>query len=229
MTFDIISNLSGLKVESLIQQGLDTILKRQTEDNTKTGKGSETQVQLRKRSLDRQGKLYELPPSHSVILVAYQIRRKGSHGSIIVTLEHIRLLYQTLNREILTAATKGNLKQAEILWKQQKNINVNIYSHRIKVFRVNQAKILNWIIDLDLQKETSYEKSYSSGTAKAILESLMTNFLDEPNAQKSNLGYLDALIEEDWIEQIKNVACPLHHNSTLNYKLVFRKPPRFAF
>lgn len=228
MVFNI-SDLGSLKVESLIQQGLDTLLKRQAEDKKVTGKAIADQIQLRKKSLDRNGELYELPPSHSAILIAYQIKYKGSKGSILVSLEHIRLLYQNLNREILTAATKGNLKQAEVLWQQQKNVNIVAYTHRIKVFRVNQAKILNWIIDLDLHKESSDERSYGSGTAKAVIESLMTNFLDEPNAKNSKLSYLDALIEEDWVEHLKNVARPFYSHSTLNYKLVFRKPPRFAF
>jgi len=228
MVFNI-SDLGSLKVESLIQQGLDTLLKRQAEDKKITGKAIADQIQLRKKSLDRNGELYELPPSHSAILVAYQIKYKGSQGSILVSLEQIRILYQNLNREILASASTGNLKQAEILWQQQKNVNMIAYTHRIKVFRVNQAKILNWIIDLDLRKEASNERSYGNGTAKAVLESLMTNFLDEPNAKNSKLSYLDALMEEDWVEHLKNVVRPFYNHSTLNYKLVFRKPPRFAF
>ena len=222
------SELGNLKLESLLQQGLDTFLKRQSNTPEKANKIEK--ILLKKRSLDRKGELYELPPTHAITLVAYQIRRKGSEGSILVTLEHLRKLYQELNQEILRYASNGRLAKAEKLWQQQKNVDILHYTHRIKAFRVNEkVKILNWIIDLDLHKETSDEQSYGSGTAKAVLESLMTVFLDEPEAKGSSQDYLDTLIAEDWMTHITEASRPFYNHSQLRHKIVFRKPPQFAF
>jgi hypothetical protein len=221
-----IYDFGKMSVESLIQTGLDTFLKRQkqtaaTEDNGK--------FQLIKRSLDRKGELYELKPSHTATLGAYQLRHQEGKGSILVTLEHLRKLYQTLNREILEHAANGNLKKAENSWQQQKNINLNQYTHRIKVFRVNKAKLLFWMIDMDLHKELTDENSYGSGTAKSMIVSLLTTFLDEPQAKASEDDYLDALIEQDWVLHIQKVATPFYNHSQLTHKVLFRKPPRYAF
>jgi hypothetical protein len=222
-----LSEIGNIKLESVIQQGIDTFFKRQQEHKNDDHNGSE--VPVRKRSLDRDGTLYELPPTHPYTLAAYQIRRQGSKGSIIVTLEHLRKLYQSLNREVLAEAAKGDLSRAEAYLKKQKNIDISHYTHRLKVFRANQAKILIWLIDLDLHKETSDENSYGSGTAKAMVESLMETFLDEPKAIHSNNDYLDVLIEQDWVTHLTAAARPFYNHSQLSYKLVFRKPPRFAF
>ncbi|MGL5034822.1 MAG: hypothetical protein ACRC6M_13580 [Microcystaceae cyanobacterium] len=222
------SDLGNLKVESLIQQGLDTILKRQSDEQNKTGQTHGGSPQLRKRSLDNKAELYELPPTHSVTLAAYQIRRKGSKGSILVIMEHLKKLYQSLNQEILAAAAKGDLPTAEKLWQQQKNVDITHYTHRLKVFRVNQSKILDLIIDLDLHTEKTSEKSYGSGTAKSLLDALMTYFLDEPNALSSRQDYLDCLVSDDWLKHLTEVAKPFYKERSLTYKTVFRKPPRFS-
>ncbi|BFM40456.1 unknown protein [Synechocystis sp. LKSZ1] len=225
MSFNL-SEIGNIKLESVLQQGIDTFFKRQQENKTAQGVA---EVPVRKRSLDRDGTLYELPPTNSYTLAAYQIRRQGSKGSIIVTLDHLRKLYQSLNREVLAEAAKGDLSRAEAYLKKQKNIDISHYTHRLKVFRANQAKILIWLIDLDLHKETSDENSYGSGTAKAMLESLMGSFLDEPKALEHKNDYLDVLVEEDWVAHLAAAARPFYNHSQLSYKLVFRKPPRFAF
>lgn len=221
-----ISDFGKMSVESLIQTGLDTLLNRQKQTGIPDGK---EQFQLIKRSLDRKGELYELVPSHSATIGAYQLRHQDGKGSILVTLEHLRKLYQTFNRDILEQAAKGNLKKAESYWQQQKNINLNRYTHRLKVFRVNKAKLLFWMIDMDLHKELTDENSYGSGTAKSMIVSLLTTFLDEPKAKASEDDYLDALIEQDWVPHIQEVATPFYNHSQLTYKVLFRKPPRYAF
>jgi hypothetical protein len=215
-----------MNVESLIQTGLDTLLNRQKQTQKQDWEG---EFKLVKRSLDRKGELYEIKPSHSSTIAAYQLRHQRAKGSLLVTLEHLRKLYQMFNGEILTEASKGNLKKAEAFWQQQKNIDITKHTHRLKAFRVNQAKILFWLIDMDLHKELSDENSYGSGTAKSMVASLLANFLDEPRARASEDDYLDFLVEEDWIPHIKTAATPFYNHSQLEYKLLFRKPPRFAF
>jgi hypothetical protein len=229
MSFDL-SKLGNINLESLVQQGLDTILKRQTQTGVKTTE----EVHTIKISLDRKGELYQLPPSHDFTLAAFQIKHLNASGSVIVTLDNLRKFYKLLNKEILESATKGDLKKADKYIHQRRNVNVSDYTHRIKAYRVmkNKAKILVWIIDLDLHKETSDEQSYGSGTARAVVQDLAIQFLDHPVAKASRIDYLDRVIDLDWIKEIRQVAQPFYNHSQLNYKIIYHRSlsndPRLA-
>jgi len=220
MNFDL-SKLANINLDSLMQQGLDTILKRQTQSEVKnSGK-----IRAIKVSLDRKGELYQLPPSHEFTIAAYQIRHENASGSVIITLDNLRNFYKLLNKEIIESATKGNLRKADKYIHQKRNVNVSDYTHRIKAYRVTKtkAKILVWIIDLDLHKESSDEKSYGSGTARAVVQDLAISFLDHPIAKLSRLDYLDTVIDLDWIKEIHQVAQPFYNHSQLSYKIIYHQ------
>ena len=70
-----------MNVESLIQTGLDTLLNRQKQTQKQDGEG---EFKLVKRSLDRKGELYEIKPSHSSTIAAYQLRHHRGKGSLLV-------------------------------------------------------------------------------------------------------------------------------------------------
>ncbi len=220
MDFDL-SKLGNLKVESLVQQGLDTILNRQSKSESK----SNAKVTLVKRSLDQKGELYLLPPSHKFTITAYQIRYQKATGSILITLDNLRDFNQTLGQEILEAAAKGRLTKADRYIRQKRNVDITNYTHRIKVYRVTEskAKILIWIIDWDLHKETSDENSYGSGTARALLQELAISFLDYPLAKESRHDYLDVLVDIDWVKEIKQAARPFYSHSQLSHKVIYHQ------
>jgi len=220
VNFDL-SKLGNVRVESLVQQGIDTILNRSPKSEEK----AKDKIAVFRRSLDRKGELYQLPPSHDFTLSAYQIRHLDASGSVIITLDNLRAFYKLLNKEIIEAATKGNFKKADKYIHQKRNVSINDYTHRIKAYRVtkNKAKILVWIIDLDLHKETSDEQSYGSGTAKAVVQDLAINYLDHPIAKASRLDYLDTLVDLDWIKEIRQVARPFYNHSQLTYKIIYHQ------
>ena len=223
MNFDL-SKFGKTSVESLVQQGIDTILNRSSKQNEK----SKDKISVTKRSLDRKGELYQLPPSHEFTLSAYQIRYLDASGSIIVTLDNLRAFDKLLNKEIIESATTGNLKKADKYIHQKHNVDVLNYTHRVKAYRItkNKAKILVWIIDLDLHKETSDEQSYGSGTAKAVVQDLAITFLDHPTAKSSRRDYLDTVIDLDWIEAIRQAAQPFYNHSQIKHKIIYHQPLR---
>lgn len=220
MNFNL-SQLSKVSVDSLVQQGLDSFFSRQS----KSGLKEKEKIRTIKCSLDRKGELYRLPPTHEFTLCAYQVRRQDAVGSILITLDNLRNFHKALHQEILDAAAKGNLKKADKYIHQKRNVDIANYTHRIKGYRItkNKAKILVWIIDLDLHKETSDQKSYGSGTAKAVVLDLATAFLDHPKAKASRLDYLDVVIDLDWIEEIRNVARPFYNHSHLHHKIIYHQ------
>jgi hypothetical protein len=220
MNFDL-SKLGKIKVESLVQQGLDTILNRQSKSENK----SSGEVALIKRSLNQKGSLYRLPPSHQFTLVAYQIRYENATGSILIVLDNLRDFNKMLNQEILEEASKGHLRKADRYIRQKRNVDISNYTHRIKAYRVtkSKAKILTWIIDWDFHKETSSENSYGSGTARALVQNLAINFLDHPLLKDTRQDYLDALIDIDWVKEIHQVAQPFYRHTQINHKVIYHQ------
>lgn len=218
MNFDL-SKLGSFKLEDLVQQGLDTILQRQSKSPPK---GNE-QVDIVKISLDRKGKLYKLPPSHRFTIAAYQIKYENAVGSILITLDNLRDFNKMLNQEILEAAGKGNLRAADKYIRQKRNVDVSNYTHRVKAYRVTEskAKILTWIIDWDLHKETSDENSYGSGTARAVVQDLAVQFIDHPRAKESRKDYLDSIMDMDWVGEIRQVALPFYNHTQLSHKTIY--------
>ena len=217
-----LEKLGNISVESLVQQGIDTILNRDSKPDNQQKK-----IILVKRSLDQNGNLYKLPSSHDFTLVAYQIRHKRGQGSILVTLDHLRKFKRNLNRQILDNIAKGNLHKADRYIHKQNNVDSSHYTHRIKVYRVtqNRAKILSWIIDFDFYKESSDEKSYGSGTAKALLKSLLESFLDHKVAKSREYhhDYLDSILELNWAEEVEKAAKPFYRHNRITHKLIFSK------
>jgi hypothetical protein len=218
MNFDL-SKLSSIKVESLVQQGLDTILNRQA----KAEALSVDKVSLIKKSLDQKGELYRLPPSHKFTIAAYQVRYQNSVGSILITLDNLREFNKMLDQEILQEASKGYLRKADRYIRQKRNVDITKYTHRIKAYRVNQAKakILTWIIDWDFHKQTSDESSYGSGTARALMQELAVAFLDHPIAKHSRGDYLDAIMALNWVEEILHAAKPFYSHSQITHKIIY--------
>lgn len=218
MNLDL-SKLSSLKVESLVQQGLDTILNRQAKAL------SMDKVSLIKKSLDQKGELYRLPPSHTFTIAAYQVRYQNSVGSILITLDNLRDFNKMLDQEILQEASKGCLRKADRYIRQKRNVDITKYTHRIKGYRVNQAKakILTWIIDWDFHKQTSDENSYGSGTARALMQELAVTFLDHPDAKNRRQDYLDAIMELNWVKEILNTAKPFYNHSQITHKIIYHQ------
>lgn len=220
MNFNL-SKLGNLKVETLVQQGLDTILHRQSKAET----DSSQNVVLIKKSLDQKGELYRLSPSHKFTIAAYQVRYQTATGSILIVLDNLRDFNKMLNQEILEEASKGHLRKADRYIRQKHNVDVNNYTHRIKAYRVtkSKAKILSWIIDWDFHKETSSENSYGSGTARALVQELAIGCLDNVLAKESRQDYLDALIDIDWVQQIAQVAKPFYNHTQLSHKVIYHQ------
>ncbi|QUS59424.1 hypothetical protein IQE94_10640 [Synechocystis sp. PCC 7339] len=218
MSFDL-SKLSSLKVESLVQQGLDTILNRQA----KVGSSSAEKVSLIKKSLDQKGELYRLPSSHKFTIAAYQVRHKNAVGSILITLDNLREFNKMLDQEILQEASKGHLRKADRYIRQKRNVDITTYTHRIKGYRVTQAKakILTWIIDWDFHKQSSDESSYGSGTARALMQELAVSFLDHPDAKNNRQDYLDAIMTLNWVKEILQTAKPFYSHSQITHKVIY--------
>ncbi|AIE75160.1 MULTISPECIES: hypothetical protein [unclassified Synechocystis] len=218
MNLDL-SKLGNIKVESLVQQGLDTILNRQSKSEAK----STEEVSLIKKSLDLKGELYRLPPSHKFTIAAYQVRHQNSVGSILITLDNLREFNKMLDQEILQEASKGHLRKADRYIRQKRNVDTAKYTHRIKSYRVNQAKakILTWIIDWDFHKQTYEESSYGSGTARSLMQELATSFLDHPAAKNSRRDYLDAIMDLNWVTEILQAAKPFYNHSQITHKIIY--------
>ncbi|MGA1622723.1 MAG: hypothetical protein ACO36E_08335 [Synechocystis sp.] len=217
-----LSKLASFSLDSLLPQGLDTILKRQTQSGTPP----DEPIRAIKKSLDQKGELFRLPPSHDFTLAAYQIRHQDASGSVLITLDNLRKFHKFLNKEIIEAAERGDFKKADKYIHQQHNVDIHRYTHRIKAYRVTdkKAKILVWIIDLDLHKESSDEQSYGSGTARAMTQDLAINYLDHPVAKAGRRDYLDTVIDLDWVEEIRQAARPFYNHSLIQHKIIFHHP-----
>lgn len=156
---------------------------------------SETQHLSHKKSKNGKGTVYLVPNDHPAALVTYKFIHEDGEGSILLVFYHLRDFYSNLDKLILKSAESGNLSKVELLCKQRKNILLNLYTHRLQIFRVKEAQTLVWLIDLDFHKSNSY----GSGTGVEVIKSILLSLLNESSSLQEYGDFLDEILQKDWL------------------------------
>jgi hypothetical protein len=172
-----------------------------------------------KKSDNKKAILYQIPNSNSAALVKYQLFHEDGQGSILFALYQLRKLYEKLDKLILAKAKSGNLSKAELFWIRKKNMDINLYTHRLQIFRIKQSRQLSWIIDAD------FHQTYSDGSriAVQVLKSLLLSRLNQSFIIPEYCDRLDEIVKENWVKNIADTSEQLNQSfSKDKIKLIYR-------
>ncbi|ACK71830.1 hypothetical protein PCC7424_3435 [Gloeothece citriformis PCC 7424] len=169
-----------------------------------------TKYLSQKKSTNGKGVIYQVSNQRPASLVTYKFLHEDGKGEILIVLSDLRQFYTTLDQEILRNAENGELEKTEYLCRQRKQIKLNLYTHRLQIFRIKNRQQLTWLIDIDFHKEYSY----GSGTAVKVIKSLLFFFLEHPFICPDYRDILDLIAAYNWSHLIIEKSQEFYQNFT---------------
>ncbi|MDV3002027.1 MAG: hypothetical protein N5P05_003633 [Chroococcopsis gigantea SAG 12.99] len=142
-------------------------------------------------------KILQLENTDISTVSTYEFFIGNDNKCITFTLYNLRRCCGVLEEKIVASALCGQLLDSDSLVRQRKNINLKLYTHRLKITTSQDNFNLNWLIDIDFS--TAY--SYGTSHGKKILETLMGDLFNEI-ASKPELS-LEDVVGRDWSELIR--------------------------